>query len=360
MSKIVIIEDETELLENLKFIFELDGYSVKAFDNGQDGVKYALENHTDLMICDINMDGIDGYKVLELIRSSNKTKAMPFIFLTAKSNKDDVRVGMDLGADDYIPKPYTNEIVLNAVKSRLQKHNILQDVVNEEVDISKKNLASTLPHELKTPLSIIVSYSDILKTSAKNIGTDEISEIADIINISAKRLQRMFDNYTFFVDLFSFSIEDREREISITYNITSIIEEIANELIEGRNKKYNLLVEKVDCHIQMDRIHFEKLLYEIVDNAVKFSDDVHFINIETNLKDNILEIGITNSGVEFKDSDIQRIGAFKQFNRAYQEQQGIGLGLGIVKKIMEIYNYKFTIKSENGYTKVKLYIPIAY
>lgn len=355
MANILIIEDETLLLENLKFILELEGYSVQAFDNGLDGIEYSENNSVDLIICDINMDGIDGFKVLERVRSNLSTKNTPFIFLTARSSRDDIRFGMNLGADDYIPKPYTNEMVINAVKSRLIKYNEIQNTVNEEINLSRRNLASTLPHELKTPLSIIMSYTDVLKNSVDSLGTNEILEIAEIIDVSANRLHRMFNNFTYYIELFDFKLED---DNAVTLNPNSLIK---NSIFQFFHKKIQSLILELDNNIyeiKINKAHFKKIIEELVDNALKFSDDASKVIVRSRMENNQYFIEVSNTGVEFRQADIRNIGAFKQFNRAFQEQQGMGLGLGIVKKIMDIYNYDFEIKSNSGYTVVKLYFPV--
>lgn len=356
MYKILIIEDEVELLENLKFILELEDYRVAAFPNGRDGADYALNNPIDIVVCDINMPGLDGYQVLEILRNNDSTKNIPFIFLTAKSNLDDQRQGMDLGADDYISKPYSDEVLLSAIKARLQKHNLIREEVNTEVNITSKNIASTLPHELNTPLTIISAYSDMLISNSANMAATDVKEVAEIIKTSAKRLNKMFNSYLFFVNLFSFDKTDNPIEVQ---NVFSLMRNCVQSKSEYNSGKIILqLPEDRDVSILMNPEHFEKMMCELMDNAIKFSDDVHNIVVKGKQVNDILEICISNTGAEFKDLDIHNIGAFKQFNRGYMEQQGIGLGLGIVKKIMEIYDYSFRIFSNNGYTQVKLRLPV--
>lgn len=356
MYKILIIEDEVELLENLKFLLELEDYQVAAFPNGKDGADYAINYPIDLIVCDINMPGLDGYQVLEIVRNNSLTKNIPFIFLTAKSNLDDQRQGMDLGADDYISKPYSDEVLLSAIKARLHKHNLIKDEVNTEVNITNKNIASTLPHELNTPLTIISTYADMLLQNGDNMGKAEIKDVAEVIKTSAKRLNKMFNSYLFFVNLFNFNKEDSP---ILTPNVFSLMRNCIKTKPEYINERIVLqFPEERDVTLLMNQEHFEKMMCELIDNAIKFSDDVHNIVVKAKQINDILEICISNTGAEFKDLDIRNIGAFKQFNRAYYEQQGIGLGLGIVKKIMELYGYTFRIFSNNGYTQVKLRLPV--
>jgi CheY-like chemotaxis protein len=121
MVKILVIEDELEIRSNLLELLELEGYSVISADNGTTGLLGAIEHIPDLIICDVMMPELDGHDVLQALRQEPKTVGIPFIFLTALANKEDIRKGMVLGADDYLTKPFTRAEVLTAVQSRLQK-----------------------------------------------------------------------------------------------------------------------------------------------------------------------------------------------------------------------------------------------
>ncbi len=129
MKKILIIEDNSEVRDNITEILELSNYTVIAAENGKRGVELALEENPDLVLCDIMMPGLDGYGVLHLLNKHIETFGTPFIFLTAKSEKTDLRKGMEMGADDYITKPFEGIELLNAVEIRLKKAEIIHQSV---------------------------------------------------------------------------------------------------------------------------------------------------------------------------------------------------------------------------------------
>ncbi len=122
MSKILIIEDNLDIRENIQEILELDGYDVLTAENGKVGVRLAVESLPDLILCDIMMPELDGYGVLHILSKKDETLGIPFIFLTAKAERSDVRKGMTLGADDYIIKPFDEADLLTAIENRLKKH----------------------------------------------------------------------------------------------------------------------------------------------------------------------------------------------------------------------------------------------
>ncbi|HEY8511801.1 MAG TPA: response regulator [Cyclobacteriaceae bacterium] len=121
MKKILLIEDNAEVRENTSEILQLANYEVITAENGKVGVELAQKEHPDLIICDIMMPELDGYGVLHILGKKAETARIPFIFLTAKTEKSDIRKGMTLGADDYLTKPFDDTDLLNAVEARLRK-----------------------------------------------------------------------------------------------------------------------------------------------------------------------------------------------------------------------------------------------
>ena len=126
MKKILLIEDNKSVRENTAEILELANYKVYSAENGKAGVDLAVKHHPDLIICDIMMPVLDGYGVLHLLNKNSKTSSIPFIFLTAKADRTDFRKGMEMGADDYITKPFDDIELLNAVEVRLKKSELLK------------------------------------------------------------------------------------------------------------------------------------------------------------------------------------------------------------------------------------------
>ena len=126
MKSILVIEDNLEVRENIAEILELANYRVLTAANGKQGVEQAKRAIPDLIICDVMMPELDGYGVLHLLAKSDDTASIPFIFLTAKTEKSDIRKGMNLGADDYLTKPFDDVELLDAVEIRLRKHELIR------------------------------------------------------------------------------------------------------------------------------------------------------------------------------------------------------------------------------------------
>jgi DNA-binding response OmpR family regulator len=140
MKRILIIEDELEMLRNLTTILRLEKFSPLSAENGRVGVDLAKKQKPDLILCDVMMPGLDGYGVIAALRADAETVTIPFIFLTARAEKLDIRAGMNLGADDYITKPVDKADLLAAICWRLEQN----DCCTQESDLR-------FPVELATP-----------------------------------------------------------------------------------------------------------------------------------------------------------------------------------------------------------------
>jgi len=126
MKTILLIEDNADIRDNMAEILELAGFKVITADNGKLGVELAVEGKPDLIVCDIMMPVLDGYGVIHMLQKNPETQHIPFIFLTAKAERTEIRKGMELGADDYITKPFNGTELLNAIESRLRKSELLK------------------------------------------------------------------------------------------------------------------------------------------------------------------------------------------------------------------------------------------
>lgn len=126
MTKILIIEDDKNSRENIATILEMEGYLPITAEDGEVGIELAFRNAPNLVLCDVTMPKVDGLGVLAALRKDERTAALPFIFLTARGDRPDVRSGMNLGADDYLTKPASAEEVLGAIESRLIRHGTMQ------------------------------------------------------------------------------------------------------------------------------------------------------------------------------------------------------------------------------------------
>jgi len=152
MKKILVIEDDQIMRENIAELLELDGYKVTVANNGKEGVKKAKDLLPDLIVCDIKMPVLDGFGVIHILQKTPETAGIPFIFLTAKTERKDLRKGMEMGADDYLAKPFEDTELLNAVETRLKKNELTHKNKAEQSnqELSVTNISQLIERLKKT------------------------------------------------------------------------------------------------------------------------------------------------------------------------------------------------------------------
>ena len=148
MNKILVIEDEEIVRSNILEILASGAFEAFGAENGRQGVELACEQIPSLIICDITMPELDGYGVLKMLRQNSTTETIPFIFLTARADKTDIRAGMNLGADDYLTKPFRRKELLTAVTARLAKHRAMTERYNDRLAAVQYDRVTKLPNQL--------------------------------------------------------------------------------------------------------------------------------------------------------------------------------------------------------------------
>ncbi|MCJ7567156.1 MAG: response regulator, partial [Anaerolineales bacterium] len=170
---ILVVEDDMALLEGIRELLELSEYKVLTATNGQEALEVLEKKHPDLIVSDIMMPEMDGYQFHEKVREQPELSAIPFIFLTARGEKADIRRGKELGADDYITKPFDDEDLLVAVRAKLSRWDNLRQQRDEEVADLKSKILLTLSHEFRTPLTYIINYSDLLALDGQEVAKED-------------------------------------------------------------------------------------------------------------------------------------------------------------------------------------------
>ncbi|WP_299623024.1 response regulator [uncultured Tenacibaculum sp.] len=255
MRKILLIEDDITLRENTAELLELtDYYEVIMAENGKVGIEKALSELPDLIVCDIMMPEVDGYGVLEILSKNPKTQFTPFIFLSAKTERSDVRKGMNLGADDYITKPFTEEELISAIESRLAKSSILKE---------QKTVVEEIPNENELrDLNDLKNFFDDNGTVFSFQGEEKVYEEGDNSNyiylvtkggVKCSKLNEQGKVLTTSLykedDLFgytSFSQNIPYQETAVAMEATELVGIHKSELISVLHKNHKVVLDLVD------------------------------------------------------------------------------------------------------------------
>lgn len=363
MKTILVIDDETEIRHNIVRTLELSDYNTISAENGVEGLRLAIEKKPDLIISDIMMPELDGFGVLKELQKDSSTSSIPFLFLSAKSAKLDIREAMNLGADDFLTKPFDLDDLLTAVEARLMKAERYQSTYDQKIEDLRSTLRMTIPHEIRTPLNIVLGLSEFLIKNFDKSHESDIKEMLQNINDSGKRLHRLFENYLFYANLEIISSNKLEVQ-KLNKKTISLVENIIKDIISFRANEHDRFedidFDLTDSNIMMSEYYFIKIIEEVIDNCFKFSDPKTKIRISSDIDSGYYFLSFTDFGRGMSSEQIKSIGAYVQFERKIYEQQGTGLGLAIVRKILELHRGELIIQSEvNSYTIVTMKIPLS-
>jgi len=351
MKRILVIDDEEWLREMVQLALNQKGFEVIEAENGATGIEMARKELPDLILCDVNMDRVDGYGTLSSLRSEPGTAAIPFILMTGLADNAGMRHGMELGADDYLPKPFTIDALYAAVEARLKKAQALRQEAERKLSDLRDNISLMLPHELRTPLNGILAYGEILATEAKTLPPAEIAEMGTVIHDSGKRLERLVENFLIYAQIELLGADAQKLSVlrsKLTQNPAKLIEDRARKQAQLAHRPADLSLELVDAPAPVSEDYLAKIVDELVQNAFKFSQPGSKVSVALSEQAGMLTLTVSDKGRGFSTEQITRIGAYMQFDRKILEQQGLGLGLTIAKRLTELHGGTLALQSDKG------------
>jgi signal transduction histidine kinase len=298
---------------------------------------------------------MDGYQFFSAVRANPKWIGIPFIFLTAKDQRIDVRLGKQLGADDYLTKPFEPEDLLIAVEAKLERAATLLAVSEAEMSRLKQNILHTLSHEFRTPLTYIRGYLDlILEEGSDRLSVEEFRGFLQRVQRGSDRLRRLVDDFMFLVML-----ETGEASTVFHWEKTyftglrSLIEIAIHQRTSAAQRQKTELVLDIPEPLPGTVLHMEFIrdaLDRLIDNAVKFSpEEGGRVVIRATADDEWIYIAVQDNGVGIPPEQVPNL--FKrlhQINRNLLEQPGIGAGLAIVKAIVDLHKGRIDVQTQIG------------
>ncbi len=362
MTAILVIDDEEGIREEVAGILGYEGYSVIEAEDGISGVALARQNRPDLILSDIMMPHLDGYGVFRQLQEERPTAAIPFIFLTAKADKKDLRKGMGMGADDYLTKPFTRDELLQAVQSRINKRARVEEEITSGLEDLRYAIAAHLPHELRTPLICILGYGAILEENSDSLTPQDVAKMGRSIYDSGERLNRLIENYLLYTRLQAIASDPanlkRLRQVTTSFP-GDYVRQTAWQVADEHQRLADLEVEADNASAAISEEYLEKIIREIVDNAFKFSAPDTMVVVTTRVEGQRYILSVRDRGRGMEPEQTRAIGAYMQFDRKHYEQQGSGLGLAIAKQVAELHDGDLTIESalDEG-TTVRVSLPV--
>lgn len=362
---IMLVEDNERLRKNMLFMLKRQGFETIGAENGKEALALVKEKKPDLIVSDIMMPDMDGHALLTALRTMETMLTIPVVFLTAKGSANDIRIGMLLGADDYLVKPVDLEELVKVITMRLEKHERQQLNLTAKTETVQRHLMAVLPHELRTPLSGIIGAATLIQSDIANLSKAEIIELNECVLTSAHRLARITENFLLYGNVrlqldspIFVPIVVNKPLANAQSHLREVVEVVANNF----SRLNDLEITLHDADLGAAQIHVERAVSEICLNALMFSPMQTKVQITSRTIDGMYVIDITNLGRGMTEEQIcmvkQPLATFVQFDRGYFEQQGTGLGLALTRSIIALYGGYFDIVSDKTQTTVSIGFPL--
>ncbi len=350
--KILFIDDEPNILSAIKRTLRHNrkDWEVILASSAEEALELLNEaEYPDLIVCDVMMPGMTGFDLLEELQKNPETAVIPFIFLTGRNQKGDHRHGMELGADDYLVKPFQPEELLAAISTRLEKKEKHEIVSHEQLEALRGSFILAMPHELRTPLSIVSGYAELLVDPTIEIDREELVEIGKGIRDASRRLNRLIENYLMYAQIeVALAARSHYPEIrnARVQNPGDLVKAIALARSIQKDREADFDIKTRNAPVRISDEHLSKIVEELIDNALKFSRTGTPISVFAGPEKQGYVITIEDHGRGMSREAIENIGAFMQFDRGFYEQQGTGFGLVISRRLAELHGGQLLVESK--------------
>lgn len=376
---VLIVDDIIENIQVLGTMLSKYGYHTGFATNGMDAIKYACASKYDLILLDIMMPEMDGFEVLQMLRSRSETKNIPIIFLTAKADEEDIVKGLSLGAQDYVTKPFNSQELRSRIDTHIELHEArrqlesvnqtLEKKVKERtIELEKANaelykleeaksyFLSLLAHELNTPLSIIIGNTD--RICKENTDNQKTFEQCSYIYDAVRRLQRFSD-----ISQLITKLKTKQYSINLVeYPVSDILNTaIINHDQDAKEKKIRIITDVNDDDVifGFDPVLIQEVFSIIIENSLKFADNNTEMRINGKVSGNYFLFDFIDLGPGFSDEALDNI--FKEFvsGDIMHHKEGTGLGLVAAKLILEAHNGHIKVENIEGIgAKVTVSLPV--
>ncbi|MBN1582311.1 MAG: response regulator [Anaerolineae bacterium] len=354
MTLILVVDDEQELCEGICDILELEGYQTRGAHNGQDALEVMRELVPDLIISDIMMPKMDGYAFYEAVRQNDNWLAIPFIFLTAKDQRADVRRGKQLGADDYLTKPFELQDLLIAVEAKIRRAVEFQRPVQEQVDqlanqlVRAERLATIgqltaeFAHEIKNPLTAISMYAEFAQRDLAAVDPQLAQDMENIVQQS-ERIARLAKS------LLGFSRQTPQilQGVSLSKLLNHVLDIIRLRLSDVVVVQDYAPDEPL---IQADPGQLEQVFTNLAVNALQAMTEGGQLTFRTGRSAPGQPLGafaaVSDTGCGIPQENLKRI--WEPYFTTKKAGEGTGLGLYVCKNIVEQHHGTLTVESQVG------------
>lgn len=349
---ILVVDDQPV---NLKVIASVLGkeYALSIANSGHNAIKILENNTPDLILLDVMMPEMDGFEVCQLIKANERTKHIPVIFLTAKTDIDDVVKGFQCGAVDYIAKPFSSTEVKARVQNHLNLKHALDDlkIANDrlnELNATKDKFFSIIAHDLRTPFTSIVALSEMLVLFIKEKNYEGIEEYAALIEQSSNHAMDLLSNLLAWARSQTGRIEFKPEKL----NLCGLLNETAQMFDQIAMPKNITIVRDYTENIEVfaDKQMIGTVLRNLISNAIKFTRPGGEISLLAKPEPDQMMVTVSDTGIGISEERLKKLFRIEYNESTYgtANEKGTGLGLILCKEFIEKHDGRIWAESEAG------------
>ena len=350
---ILIVDDTPKNIQVLGKTLHEIGYNVSIATSGSQALDSVKKESPDLILLDIQMPEMDGFEVCKILQANPDTKEIPVIFLTAVIDSEKIVKGFEIGAVDYITKPFHTAELTMRVATHIEIKQSREKIrkTNEqlkELNATKDKFFSIIAHDLKNPFNTLLGFSKLLFENAPNYTTDQIQQYAQIMNHTAKQSYALLENLMQWAKSQTEKIKIIPRNSSMNELLSITI-----PIVNGSALKKNITIENnisTEDLVYADNSLTTTILRNILTNAIKFTHTNGKIIVSTQRKDDFLEVSITDTGVGIEPMNMDKLFRIdsKVTSHGTDNEEGTGLGLILCKEFVEKQGGTIWANSEVG------------
>ncbi|MCB0331280.1 MAG: hybrid sensor histidine kinase/response regulator, partial [Bdellovibrionales bacterium] len=346
---ILVVDDNPLIVNVLNGLFASQKYDVRCASNGKEALELLQDRDCDVIVCDVMMPELNGYGLFEKVRAIPEYSHIPFIFLTALSEKRDIQEGIASGADDYIVKPFDPEHLLSLVKGKVSRSRGIKQQNDQKNESFRKRIIHTLSHEFRTPLVAINTGTELLLDQSNTIKGDKAKSLLEAIQRGGQRLEKLVNDFML--------MQQVEAGIAQRLYDTRSVEVSPGEVVAEFLKAKDDFIQESGFAVTFQdfaqnsqvRVYvpqFQEIVWRLIENAMKFSGEKKEVNLVVVPRDAAVGIEVRDRGIGVNVNQVgMALDTFGQINREKLEQQGGGLGLALVKRYAVIHGGEFSLEA---------------
>ena len=361
---VLVVDDNPLIVHVLKSLLCAEGFKVQTSENGNEALEVLGGNDVDIIICDVMMPGMDGYELHEQVRKKADLAHIPFLFLTALGDSDEVARGREIGVDDYIVKPFDPRELVSLLKGKLRRSEKLREFVDEKYDAYRRKVIHTLSHEFRTPLVAINTGTELLLDQGDALQRERVLGLIEAIRRGGQRLEKLVNDFMLIQQIeagVAARVFEQRRKLS---SMSTFIEEYCESRVEGVQKEgfsFELFDSSQGCRVWLHEPQIYDVLDRLLSNALKFRAADMQIEVHVYPLEREVCVEVRDRGIGFDVARVREaVDLFGQLVRDKLEQQGSGLGLAIASRYARVHSGRLEFENrDGGGSVVRLILPRA-